>query len=193
MEELKTLFTNIANAIRTTGVTEGEMTLADMPDLIASIVSSSDISLKDIEDTYNTVCGIGSPLPPYENLEQLIDSIVAAVYHYAENEALQGHSIAELYNTAAKDISAIGTTIDPSSCDTVNDVFTKIWDDGYGYGCDYWTDIIWRNITDYAISQGYPLREDFKFGGKYYKNFEEFIGWLMVEAEWRGNEVGSNG
>lgn len=91
MEELKTLFTNIANAIRVTGVTEGEMTLADMPDLIASI----------------------------------------------ENEALQGYSIAELYNTAAKDISAIGTTIDPSSCDTINDVFTKIWDDGYRYGWNY--------------------------------------------------------
>ena len=147
MEELKTLFTNIANAIRVTGVTEGEMTLADMPDLIASI----------------------------------------------ENEALQGYSIAELYNTAAKDISAIGTTIDPSSCDTINDVFTKIWDDGYRYGWNYQTDNIWRDITDYAISQGYPLREDFKLGGKYYENFEEFIGWLIVEAEKYGYAIGSNG
>lgn len=147
MEELKTLFTNIANAIRTTGVTEGEMTLADMPDLIASI----------------------------------------------ENEALQGYSIAELYNTVAKDISAIGTTIDPSSCDTINDVFTKIWDDGYRYGWDYQTDNIWRDITDCAISEGYSLTKDFEFGGKYYKNFEEFISWLILQAEIYGYGIGSNG
>ena len=150
MEELKILFTNIANAIRATGVTEGKMTLTDMPDLITSI----------------------------------------------ENEALQGYNIAEMYNTAVKnsDISTYGSsTIDSSSCVTINDVFEKIWEKGYSYGRNYWIGMIWDTITNYAISQGYSLSEDFKFGGKYYENFEKFIGWLILEAEIHGYCVGSNG